>query len=140
LGRLADSLSGIGATVRSETSGEAEVTVVTIPETAEVAYTLIDGIVILGFSAADVDAAIAAHASGSALGSSDRYTRTFEVAGTRAGTEAFVDVGAVLELLGEPVELSADARDILLQVGTVGLTTPSRDDKIEFHAVLTVDP
>jgi hypothetical protein len=140
LGRLADSLSGIGATVRSETSGETEVTVVTIPETAEVAYTLIDGIVILGFSAADVDAAIAAHASGSALGSSDRYTRTFEVAGTRAGTEAFVDVGAVLELLGEPVELSADARDILLQVGTVGLTTPSRDDKIEFHAVLTVDP
>jgi len=140
LDRLADSLSGIGATVETETSGETEITVVTIPETAEVAYTLIDGIVILGFSAADVDAAISAHASGETLGSSDRYTRTFAVAGTRAGNEAFVDVGALLELLGEPVELPDDARDILLQVGSIGFTAPSRDDQIEFHAVLTVDP
>lgn len=140
LDRLADSLSGIGATVESDTSGEAEITVVTIPETGEVAYTLIDGIVILGFSAADVDAAISAHASGETLGSSDRYTRTFDVAGTRAGNEGFVDVGALLDLLGEPVELPDDARDILLEVGSIGVTAPSRDDEIEFHAVLTVDP
>ena len=140
LDRLAESLSGIGATVETQTSGETEVTVVTIPETAEVAYTLVDGIVILGFSPADVDAAITAHASGRTLGSSDRYTRTFEVAGTRAGNEGFVDVGALLALLGEPAELPADARDILLQVGTIGFTAPSRDDQIEFHAVLTVDP
>jgi hypothetical protein len=140
LDRLADSLSGIGTTVETDTSGETEITVVTIPETAEVAYTLIDGIIILGFSAADVDAAISAHGSGETLGSSDRYTRTFDVAGTRAGNEAFVDVGALLELLGEPVELPDDARDILLQVGSFGFTAPSREDQIEFHAVLTVDP
>jgi hypothetical protein len=106
----------------------------------EVAYAVVEGIVILGLSPDDVTAAVDAHASGRTLGSSDRYTRTFEVAGTRAGNEAFVDVGAILELLGEPVELPADARDILLQVGTVGFTAPSRDDQIEFHAVLTVDP
>ncbi len=140
LGRLADSLSGIGATVGTETSGEVEVTLVAIPETAEFAYTLVDGIVIVGFSAADVAAAVEAHASGRSLHSSDRYTRTFALAGTRAGNEAFVEVGALLELLGQPVELPADVRDILLQVGTLGITAPSRDDQIEFHAVLTVDP
>lgn len=140
LARLADSLSGIGATVTTEPIGESELTVVSIPETAEVAYTLMDGIVIVGLSPGDVAAAVDAHASGETLGSSDRYIRTFEVAGTRAGNEAFIDVAAVLELLGEPVELPADARDILLQVGTVGFTAPSRDDQIEFHAVLTVDP
>lgn len=140
LDRLADGLARIGASVATETGGETEVTVVSIPETAVVAYTIVDGIVILGFSPADVDAAISAHASGRTLGSSDRYTRTFEVAGTRAGNEAFVDVGALLQLLGEPIELPDDARDILLQVGTVGFTAPSRDDQIEFHAVLTVDP
>lgn len=140
LDRLADSLSGIGATVETDTSGEAEITVLTIPQTGEVAYTLVDGIVILGLSAADVDAAVSAHASGETLGSSDRYTRTFDVAGTRAGNEGFVDVGALLDLLGEPVELPDDARDILLQVGSIGVTAPSRDDQIEFHAVLAVDP
>jgi hypothetical protein len=140
LDRIAGSLSSIGATVEAETAGETEVTVVTIPDTAEVAYALVDGIVILGFSPADVEAAVTAHGSGRSLGSSERYTRTFEVAGTRAGNEAFVDVGALLELLGEPVELPDDARDILHQVGTVGFTAPSRNDQIEFHAVLTVDP
>jgi len=140
LDRLADSLSGIGATVATETIGETDITVVTIPETADVAYALVDGIVILGLSPSDVDAAISAHRSGQSLGASDRYTRTFEVAGTRAGNEAFVDVGALVRLLGEPAELPADARDILLQLGTVGFTAPSRDDQIEFHVVLTVDP
>jgi hypothetical protein len=100
----------------------------------------VDGIVIIGFGIEDVSAAIDAHSDGDSLGASERYLRTFEVAGTRAGTEAYVDVGAVVELLGDPVELPEDARDILLQVGTLGITAPSRDDQIEFHAVLTVDP
>lgn len=140
LDRLADSLSGIGATVETAMSGEVEITLVAIPETAELAYALVDGIVILGLSQADVEAAISAHESGRTLGASDRYTQTFEVAGTRGGNEAYVDVGALVELLGEAAELPDDARDILLQVGTVGFTAPSRDDQIEFHAVLTVDP
>jgi hypothetical protein len=44
----------------------------------------------------------------------------------------------MIELLG-PIELDDDARDILGQIGTFGLTAPSRDDQIEFHAVLTVE-
>ena len=112
----------------------------TIPETGEVAYAVVDGIIIIGLGADDVVAAIEAHASGESLGTSERYTRTFEVAGTRAGTEAYVDVGAAIEMLGGACRAPDDARDILLQVGTSGMTVPSRDDQIEFHAVLTIDP
>jgi len=140
LARIVDNLEGVGATRRTESSGDVEVTVVAIPETGEVAYAVVDGIIILGLSPADVDAAVTAHGSGRTLGSSERYTTTFDVAGTRAGNEAYVDVGALLDLLGDPVELPADARDILLQVGTAAFTAPSRDDQIEFHAVLTIDP
>lgn len=138
--RLVGALARVGATQRTETLGETEVTIVALPDTGEVAYTVVDGIVILGFGVADVETAIEAHASGDSLGTSERYARTFEVAGTRAGTEAYVDVGALVELMGDPVELPDDTRDILLQVGTLGITAPSRNAQIEFHAVLTVDP
>ena len=139
LASLTDALGSVGGTVRTEDVGDAEVTILTLPDTGEVAYTLVDGIVILGFGPQDVEAAIAAHESGATLGSSDAYARTFELAGTRAGNEAYVDVGAVVELLGDPAALPDDARDILLQLGAFGFTAPSRDDQIEFHAVLTVD-
>jgi hypothetical protein len=139
LDRVASALGGLGGTQSTESIGDVEVTLLAVPDIGELAWAELDGIVILGFGVADVQAAIEAHASGETLGSSDRYTTTFEVAGTRAGTEAFVDVGALVELLGDPVELPDDARDILSQVGTLGITAPSRDDQIEFHAVLTVE-
>lgn len=140
LGRLVDAVAGLGATTSTETIGDAEVTVVALPEVGEIAYTVVDGIVIVGLGHDDVRASLDAHASGDSLGSSERYVATFEVAGTRAGSEAFVDVGALVAMLGEPAELPDDARDILLQIGTLGITAPSHDDQIEFHAVLTVDP
>ena len=139
LASLTDALGGVGGTVRTETVGEAEITILTLPDTGEVAYTLVDGIVILGFGPQDVEAALSAHESGATLGSSDAYARTFELAGTRAGNEAYVDVGAIVDMLGDPATLPDDARDILLQLGAFGFTAPSRDDQIEFHAVLTVE-
>ena len=140
LERVASALARVGATRTTEMVGEEEVTILSVPDTGEVAYAEVDGIVILGFGLDDVAAALEAHASGDSLGTSDRYTTTFDVAGTRAGTEAFVDVGALVDLLGDPIELPDDARDILLQVGTLGITAPSHDHQIEFHAVLTIDP
>ena len=104
-----------------------------------VAYAITDGIVIFGLGADDIQAAIDAHAEGSSLANTDAYVRTFEVAGERAGNEAYVDIGALVELLGLDADLPADARDILSQVGTFGFTAPSREDQIEFHAVLTID-
>jgi hypothetical protein len=115
------------------------VTVLTIPQVGEIAYAASDGIIIVGLGVEDVSASLQAHADGQALAGNDRYVQTFEVAGERAGNEAFVDVGALVDLLGPSLDLPDDARDILAQIGSFGFTAPSRDDQLEFHAVLTVD-
>lgn len=139
LDRIAERLSAVGGTSRTEDLDGTGVTVLTIPDIGEVTYAMVDDIIILGLGTEDVAAALFAHDSGDSLGGTDAYARTFEVAGTRAGTEAYVDIGALVEFMGDGVELTDDMRDILLQIGTFGLTVPSRDDQIEFHAVLTVD-
>jgi len=140
LGRLVDGLTeALGADAEVETVADTEVTTLTLPDIGEVAFAVTDGIVILGLGTDDVAAALEAHAAGQSLGATDAYVRTFEVAGERAGNEAFVNIGAVVELLGLDADLPDDARDILSQIGTFGFTAPSRNDEIEFHAVLTVD-
>jgi len=139
LGRLTVGLGSLGAETTSEEVASVTITTIAIPDVTEVAYTVSDGIVIIGLGRDDVVAALEAHDSGASLGSSDAYRRTFEVAGTRAGNEAWVDVQAVLDLAGDAVPTTGDARDMLDQLGTFGFTAPSRDDQIEFHAVLTVD-
>lgn len=140
LGRIVDSLTeAMGARERVETVADVEITTLSLPDIGEVAFAITDGIVILGPGADDVTAALDAHAGGEALASTDAYVRTFEVAGERAGNEAFVDIGALVALLGLDADLPDDARDILSQIGTFGFTAPSRNDEIEFHAVLTID-
>ncbi|MGH2445732.1 MAG: DUF3352 domain-containing protein [Candidatus Limnocylindria bacterium] len=139
LGRLADRLGSLGAESRTEEIGEVEVTVVSVPDIAEVAYSIVDGIVIVGLAPEDVVAAIEAHRDGGTLGSSDLYSHAFEVAGARAGNELFVDIDGLLGMIEEDDALPDDARDILQQLGAFGFTAPSRDDRIEFHAVLTVE-
>lgn len=138
LSRLSDALAGAGGERRTETVAGTDITVLSIPDTGEAAYAIVDGIVIIALSADDVGAAIEAHRTGKSLGGSDAYSTTFEVAGTRAGNEVFVDVAALVERMGASVDLPDDARDILLRIGTFGFTAPSRSDQIEFHAVLTV--
>lgn len=137
LDRITERLGAIGAETTTEEIGSTSVTVVALPDVGEVAYTQSEGIVIIGFGTEDVAAAIDAHDSGRSLRERDDYRRTFEIAGTRAGNEAWVDVGALMGLIGTD-ELDGDTRDILGQIGAFGFTAPSRDDQIEFHAVLTV--
>jgi hypothetical protein len=139
LARIVDRLVATGAAERTEEAAGAEITVVAIPGAAEVGYAVRDGIIILGLGADQVAAALEAHAEGNALAGNDRYVRTFEVAGERAGNEVFVDASALFGLMGESLVLPDDVRDILSQIGSFGFTAPSRDDQIEFHAVLTVD-
>ncbi|MCA1569539.1 MAG: DUF3352 domain-containing protein [Chloroflexi bacterium] len=140
LTRVVDRLVATGASLSTEPSEIGEINSLTIPGAVEVVYAIQDGIIIIGLGIDDVTGALRAHADGRALAGTDRYTRTFEVAGERAGNEAFVDVDAVVDLLGESLELPDDARDILEQIGSFGFSAPSRDDRIEFHAVLTVEP
>jgi uncharacterized protein DUF3352 len=140
LGRIVERLVATGAaTERTEDGPDAEITVLTIPQVGEIAYAVGDGIIIIGLGVEDVSAAFQAHADGLALAVNDSYVKTFEVAGERAGNEAFVDIGAVVDLLGPALALPDDARDILAQIGSFGFTAPSRDDRLEFHAVVTVD-
>ncbi|MEA2651327.1 MAG: hypothetical protein QOI85_1048 [Chloroflexota bacterium] len=140
LGRVVERLVEAGAaTERTEDGPGAEITVLTIPQVGELAYAAGDGIIIIGLGVEDVSASLEAHADGQVLAANDRYVKTFEVAGARAGNEAFVDIGAIVDLVGPTLDLPDDARDILAQIGSFGFTAPSRDDQLEFHAVLTVD-
>lgn len=140
LERLADGLAGtLGAELSSEDLDGTEITTLVIPDIGEVAYAIADGIVIIGMGSDDVVAALEAHADGATLGASEAYAATFALAGGRAGNEAYVDVGAVVELLELDAGLAQDERDILAQIATFGFTAPSRDDQIEFNAVLTVE-
>lgn len=139
LDRIADRLSGVGASVVVEDVDGTEVTIVTMPDVGEVAYVVTDRIVIIALGPDDVRAALDAHEAGTSLAATEAYQKTFEIAGTRAGNEAFVNVNAVVELMDSSGDLSKDARDILGQIGTFGFTAPSRDNQIEFHAVLTVE-
>lgn len=140
LNRLADGLANLAGATRDETDVDGvTVSTLDVPDVATVAWTRAESLLILGLSPDDVAAAVRAHDSGETLGATDPYRRTFEVAGARAGNEAWIDVQAAIELLGADADLPPDARDILGQIGAFGFTAPSRSDQIEFHAVVTVD-
>ncbi|MDQ3690473.1 MAG: DUF3352 domain-containing protein [Chloroflexota bacterium] len=139
LERIVERLVATGASERTEAGAGADITVISIPAAAEVAYAVRDGIIIISLGAEQVASALQAHADGETIAGSDRYMQTFEVAGERAGNEVFIDIGAVMELLGPTLGLPDDTRDILGQIGSFGFTAPSRADQVEFHAVLTVE-
>jgi hypothetical protein len=140
IARLTSGLEGLGATTQTQSAGEgAEITTVEMADLGSAAYAIHQGVVIVGLSADDVVAAIEAHESGNTLANSEAYTATFELAGERAGNELYLDVGAVLDATQAAAELPTDARDILNQLGTIGFTAPSRDDRIDFRVVLTVE-
>jgi hypothetical protein len=140
LARLTSSLEGLGATVSTLPGGErAQITAVELPDLGSAAYAIDDGVVIVGLTADDVVAAMEANESGDNLASTEAYAATFELAGERAGNELYLDVGALLEVTQAAAGLPSDARDILNQLGTIGFTAPSRDDGVDFRAVLTVE-
>jgi hypothetical protein len=140
LQRLTDGLESLGASVETRPAGErAEITTIDLPELGAAAYAIHEDVVIIGLSADDVAAAIDANETGDNLAATDAYVRTFELAGARAGNELYVDVAAALEASQVAAGLPADARDILNQLGTIGFTAPSRNDRIQFRAVLTVE-
>jgi hypothetical protein len=139
LANVAERLTALGAETTTEAAGSATLTVVDVPDVGEIAFTESDGVIIVGLGVDDVVDALEAHDSDASLGQSDRYRTTFEVAGTRAGTEGWADVAALAALFGDAIAPDDDTRDILAQIGTFGFTAPSHDDQIEFHAVLTVD-
>ena len=139
LDHIRDALAQRGARVSSSEIGGVTVTTLDVPDTASVSYAMSDGIVIIGLSSDDVATALTAHASGTSLGASASYQKTFAVAGGRGGNELFVDLPMLIDALGQDITLPADARDILQHVTGIGVTVPAREDRIEFHAVVTIE-
>jgi uncharacterized protein DUF3352 len=139
LGRIADRIGSSGGSSSTETLEGIDITTISIPDTGEAAFGVVDGVVVIGLSAADVAAVAEARSSGFTLDGTSAYEQAFDVAGARAGTEVFVDIGTVGGLLGLVAELPDDARDILSGLGAFALTIPTEPDQIEFRAVLTVE-
>jgi hypothetical protein len=139
LQRVADRIGTIGGTSSTETLDGIEITAISVPDTIDAAFGVVDGVVVVGLNPVDVAAVAEARGSGFTLDESSAYQQAFGVAGVRAGTEAWVDVATLGSLLSLVVELPDDARDILSGLGSFALTVPTRPDQIEFHAVLTVE-
>ena len=138
LAKLRDKLEGQGAPIDTQDAGGTTITTVAVPQFGSVSYATTDEVVIFGLKAGDVKAALDAHASGDTLAAADTYTSTFALAGTRGGTELFVDIAALAGLVKDQLGASGDAGNLLGQLGTLGVTTPARGDHFELHAVLTV--
>jgi hypothetical protein len=139
LGRIADRIGSSGGSSSTERLEGIDVTTISIPDTGEVAFGLVDGIVVIGLSGADVVTVAEVRSTGLTLDATSVYQQAFEVAGARAGTEVFLDVGTAGGLLSLLIELPDDARDILSGLGAFALTIPTEPDQIEFRAVLTVE-
>jgi hypothetical protein len=140
LARIAAGLQARGATPTQEQVGGTTITTVAVPQVGSVSWAVSDGVVVLGLSAADVRAALDAHASGDSLAQAPDYRSTFTLAGTRGGNELYVNLGGLLDAAGSATlgDLSPDVRDILTHIGALGLSFPAHDNRVEFHAMVTV--
>ena len=138
LERVRDAIGDRGGQVSESEASGMTITSVEVPQVGSVSWAVADGVIVAGLTPEDVAAALAAHASGQTLAAGERYRAAWELAGDRAGNEAFVDIGAIVDASGDALGTTGDARDILLTVGALGLTAPARDGNTELHIVLTV--
>jgi hypothetical protein len=139
LDRIRGALEQRGATSSTgEGLGGTTITTVELPDTGSAAYAVSNGVVILALRAEDVRAALQAHAERKTLAGERDYRDAFAAIGVHGGNELYADVGSLLSALGSADALSSETRDILQHVGAVGVTIPAREDRIEFHAIVTV--
>lgn len=142
LDSLTARLTDAGATRSTVVIDGTEIAVLDVPEIGEVSYAVVDEVAVLALAPDEVAEAVAARRAGSTLSQTDAYTEAFAIIGTHQGSEAFVNVGELIELGiadATGVTLDGDARDILSHLGALAITLPPRDDLIEFHAALTVN-
>jgi hypothetical protein len=140
LDEMRDSLAQRGAEVDVDEVDGHTVTSVQVPELGTVIYAVDQDVVVLGLSAEDVAAALTAHATGDSLAATERYRRAWDLAGERGGNELWVDAAALVDVAGDDLGVTGEARDILLQAGALAMTAPARPDEArsDFHVVLTV--
>lgn len=138
LDRIRSSLADRGSRVTTRQVAGATLTSVAVPQIGDVAYALLDGVVIMGLDAADVAAAMEARAAGETLASDDRYRAPFELLGAHAGNEFWADVPALVDALADTFDPGSELRDILHQIGELAISATATDDRLEINGVLTV--
>jgi hypothetical protein len=138
LDRMRTALADRGSQVSSRDVAGTPITSVTVPAIGTVAYAEQDGIVLVGLNAADVAAAIEAHAGGEALAGDDRYRAPFALASGHAGNELWADVPSLMDGLAGIFDPGTELRDILHQIGELAISASAGDDRLEINGVLTV--
>jgi hypothetical protein len=138
LDRMRIALADRGSQVSSRDAAGTPVTSVTVPGIGTVAYAEQGGVVLLGLHAADVAAAIEAHARGEVLSGDDRYRAPFELAGAHHGNELWADLPSLVDGLASIFDPGTELRDILHQIGELAISASAGDDRLEINGVLTV--
>jgi hypothetical protein len=138
LDRMRQAIVAHGGAATDRDANGTTVTTIEIPQVASLAWALSEDVIVAGLSYEHVAAALAARSDGGTLAENERYRRAWELAGGRAGNEAFVDFGAVADASGDALGTTGDARDILLSIEAIGFTAPAQADATEIHVVLTV--
>ncbi len=139
LGRVVDALESRGSTADRTTVAGTEVVSIDVGQVGAVSWAVADELIVLGLTPDDVGAVLEAGAASSTLGGTDLYRSTFAGA-DRGGTELFIDLNPFVPLFLEQAGegMPPETADILEHVESFGLTTPSRPDRFEFHATLTI--
>ena len=78
LQRVADRIGSSGGTSTTEQLEGIEVTTVSLPDTFDAAFGVVDGVVVIGLNAGDVAAVAEAHESGLTLDRTSAYEQAFE--------------------------------------------------------------
>jgi hypothetical protein len=138
LERMRSALADRGSTVRTREVAGTTITSVEVPQIGSVAYAVQDGVVILSLDAAEVAAALEAHAAGDTLDVDERYGALFELTGAHAGNELWADVPTLVDALAATFDPGSELRDILHQIGELAISATATDGQLEIHGVLTV--
>lgn len=138
LERMRAALVDRGATLTTSQAAGRTITSLSVPQIGQVAYALVDGVVLIALEPGDVAAALDAEADHAALGDDERYGGTFELTGAHRGNELWVDVSTLVDAATAVVDPGSELRDILHEIGQLALSASASDDHLEIRGVLTV--
>jgi hypothetical protein len=138
LERMRTALVNRGSQASTAAIGGTSVTTIAVPGIGAFAFAELDGVVLIGLRADDLAPALEAHAAGTTLASDGRYRRPFEVAGGRAGNEAWVDLASLTDGLSGIFDPGSELRDILHQIGELAMSASANDDRLEINGVVTL--
>lgn len=138
LRRMRDALAERGSPVTTRSVRGVTITSVAVPEIVDLAYAMLDGVVVLAFDSDAVAAVVEARDGNATLADLEGYEATFELAGARAGNELWVDLAGLIDASAEVFDPGSEFRDILHQIGELAASATASGAHLEVRSVLTV--